>query len=104
MVMLGTKWPSMTSTWTQSAPAASMARTSSPRRAKSDARMDGAMMTGLAMPSLSAMRALLPVAGRGQGLQDPGLCKMTAAQARLVGLQPVAAQLAHGPGHLAVAL
>ena len=41
MVMLGTKWPSMTSTWTQSAPAASRAATSSPRRAKSLARMDG---------------------------------------------------------------
>ena len=44
MVMFGTKWPSITSTWIQSQPAASMARTSSPSRAKSAERMDGAMM------------------------------------------------------------
>ena len=42
-VMLGTKWPSMTSTWIQSAPAASTARISSPRRAKSAARIEGAI-------------------------------------------------------------
>src|SRR6185312_16691687 len=43
MVILGTKWPSMTSTCNQSAPAASTARASSPSRAKSAARMEGAM-------------------------------------------------------------
>src|SRR5262245_49576774 len=43
MVMLGTKCPSMTSTCTQSHPAASMARTSSPRRAKSAERIEGAI-------------------------------------------------------------
>ena len=42
-VMLGTKWPSITSTCTQSAPAAAMAATSSPSLAKSEARMDGAI-------------------------------------------------------------
>ena len=46
MVMLGTKWPSITSTWIQSAPAASTARTSSPSLAKSAARIDGAMSSG----------------------------------------------------------
>ncbi len=46
MVMLGTKWPSITSTWIQSAPAASTARTSSPSRAKSAARIDGAISRG----------------------------------------------------------
>src|SRR5262245_19321118 len=44
--MLGTKCPSITSTWIQSAPADSTARTSSPSLAKSAERMDGAMMSG----------------------------------------------------------
>ncbi len=46
MVMLGTNWPSMTSTCSMSAPAASTAFTSSPRRAKSAARIDGAIRMG----------------------------------------------------------
>src|SRR6188768_1813742 len=46
MVMLGTKWPSITSTWIQSAPAASIARISSPSLEKSDARIDGAIKSG----------------------------------------------------------
>src|SRR3546814_5163161 len=37
----------MTSTWIQSHPASSMARISSPRRAKSAERMEGAILTGL---------------------------------------------------------
>src|SRR3984957_5348485 len=52
MEMFGTKWPSMTSTWIQSAPAASTARTSSPSLAKSAARIDGAMMSGRCTLSL----------------------------------------------------
>src|ERR1700716_638866 len=44
--MLGTKCPSMTSRWIQSAPAASTARTSSPSLEKSDARIDGAITRG----------------------------------------------------------
>src|ERR1043165_2383583 len=52
--MLGTKWPSMTSMCTQSAPAAVMARTSSPSFEKSLARMEGAMTTDEAMPDLLA--------------------------------------------------
>src|SRR5881394_4058531 len=44
--MFGTKCPSITSRWIQSAPAASTARTSSPSLAKSDARIDGAMTRG----------------------------------------------------------
>src|SRR5512141_635450 len=46
MVMFGTKRPSITSTWTTSAPAASTARISSARRPKSAERMDGAMRMG----------------------------------------------------------
>src|SRR6516164_11631871 len=44
--MFGTKCPSITSRWIQSAPAWSTARTSSPSLAKSDARIDGAMTSG----------------------------------------------------------
>src|SRR5882672_5779831 len=50
-VMLGTKRPSMTSTWMTSAPAASTARTSSARRPKSAARIDGAILTFMSAPS-----------------------------------------------------
>ena len=48
IVMLGTKCPSITSTWIQSAPAASIARTSSPSREKSAERMEGEI-SGAAM-------------------------------------------------------
>src|ERR1700744_2936775 len=44
--MFGTKWPSITSRWIQSAPAASTLRTSSPSLEKSEARIDGAMASG----------------------------------------------------------
>ena len=47
--MLGTKWPSMTSTWMRSAPAFSIASISAPRREKSADRIEGAMRTGLAI-------------------------------------------------------
>src|SRR5882757_4609786 len=42
---LGTKCPSITSTWIRSAPARSASATCSPRRAKSAARIDGAIFT-----------------------------------------------------------
>src|SRR5215469_11120066 len=45
-VRFGTKRPSMTSTWIQSAPARSTARTSSASRPKSAERMEGATRTG----------------------------------------------------------
>src|ERR1700756_4309076 len=44
--MFGTKRPSITSTWIQSAPATSTARTSSPSRPKSADRIEGATITG----------------------------------------------------------
>src|SRR5215510_8008869 len=55
MVMLGTKRPSITSTWIQSAPAASTARTSSPNRAKSADRTDGATRNGCMVAPRSAL-------------------------------------------------
>ena len=45
MVRLGTKWPSMTSTCTQSAPPCSMSRISDSRFMKSEERMDGEILT-----------------------------------------------------------
>src|SRR5580704_15153242 len=54
--MLGTKCPSITSTWIQSAPAASTARTSSPSRAKSPARIEGAMTRGCRISSVPGER------------------------------------------------
>src|SRR5665213_1421674 len=45
MVILGTKWPSMTSTWSMRHPAASSAAICSPRRAKSAERIDGRIST-----------------------------------------------------------
>src|ERR1700733_4500272 len=44
MVMLGTNRPSITSTWIQSAPAVSTELISSPNRAKSADRIEGAIM------------------------------------------------------------
>jgi hypothetical protein len=46
IVRFGTKCPSITSTWIQSAPAASIARTSSPSLAKSAERIEGAISSG----------------------------------------------------------
>src|SRR5262245_29223705 len=56
--MLGTKCPSITSTCTQSQPAASMARTSSPSRAKSADRIEGAIRTlrVIAIPEVVCLR------------------------------------------------
>src|SRR5437899_3926407 len=57
MVMLGTKCPSITSTWIQSAPAPSTARTSSPNRVKSADRTDGATRIGcMVAPRLGTSR------------------------------------------------
>jgi hypothetical protein len=60
-VMLGTKWPSITSRWTQSAPAATTASTSSPRREKSADRIDGEIVMG---------RVILWLLSRQRGLQS----------------------------------
>src|SRR5262245_49098708 len=44
MLRFGTKWPSITSTWMRSAPAAVTSRTSSPSREKSAESIEGAIM------------------------------------------------------------
>src|SRR5215831_15468898 len=52
--MLGTKCPSMTSTWIRSAPACSASSTCLPKCAKSAARIEGAsLITSLSMAALS---------------------------------------------------
>jgi hypothetical protein len=48
--------PSITSTWIQSAPAASIARTSSPSREKSAERIEGEISSS-GMASVAALRA-----------------------------------------------
>src|SRR5215212_7842371 len=67
IVMFGTKCPSITSTWIQSPPAWSTARTSSPSRAKSAERIEGAMRRGRVMGRgvTRGARTRQP-AGRGQ--------------------------------------
>src|SRR5579883_3450208 len=60
IVRLGTKWLSITSTWIQSAPAASIASTSAPRAEKSALRIDGAMRTGFCMGSGSRSGRRVP--------------------------------------------
>src|SRR5947209_13371157 len=47
MLMFGTKWPSITSTWMRSAPAFSASATCAPSRAKSADRIDGASLIAL---------------------------------------------------------
>ena len=56
--MFGTKWPSMTSRWIQSAPAAVTSRTSSPSLAKSAARIEGAMRMGSVIETYSVWAAI----------------------------------------------
>src|SRR3954468_7462993 len=76
--MLGTKCPSMTSRWIQSAPAASTARTSSPSLEKSEARIEGAIARG--RRAKAWVMALFPVAAKAEwaspnmGLRD-GQCR-----------------------------
>src|SRR5262249_14850388 len=53
--MLGTNRPSITSTWIQSAPDASTARTSSPNRVKSAASIEGATRIGCMVPPRSVL-------------------------------------------------
>ncbi len=54
--MLGTKCPSITSTWIYVGPAASMARISSPSRVKSADRIDGAIRIRRVMGQLAGCR------------------------------------------------
>src|SRR6185369_6726514 len=97
--MLGTKCPSITSRWIQSAPAASTARTSSPSLEKSDAKIDGAMTRGRGVKdwvmNASSVRPLgqarvgsSPNTRWADGQLDP---EISAAAASIAG--PMAAQL-----------
>jgi hypothetical protein len=70
--MFRTKRPSITSTWIQSAPAASTARTSSARRPKSADKIDGATMIDLG-GAASGMTAL-PLNALESGLASPRKC------------------------------
>src|ERR671925_268726 len=56
MVIGGTKWPSMTSTWITRAPASITSSTCAPSRAKSAARIDGATRTSCIKGAAKARR------------------------------------------------
>src|ERR1700730_16496269 len=95
MVMLGTKRPSITSTWIQSAPAVSTARTSSPNRAKSADKTEGAMMIDGVPPrgltrSASSMEAFpdliahAPLCDGAPFLREPPLGRQTNTTYRVV--------------------
>src|SRR2546423_139389 len=61
IVIGGTKWPSITSTWITRAPASITARTWSPSRAKSADRIDGATRRSRSSsPALTALTLPLP--------------------------------------------
>src|SRR5689334_14830715 len=75
----GTKWPSMLATWMTRAPASTTSWTWAPRRAKSAARMLGAMRRGLGMTcgradyalDLDEHRAATVIADRGRRRGHP---------------------------------
>src|SRR5262245_49205268 len=67
MVRLGTKWPSITSTWCQSAPAASIPASSSARRAKSAESSDGAMRRGWSFLGMTVRATCSPFSTCGMG-------------------------------------
>src|SRR5688572_22796221 len=103
MVMLGTNRPSITSTWIMSAPPASTARTSSPRREKSAGRIDGAIRRGRGMArQLSASRSksrgeVGEKNGRGPRLTADEHERVADRQAALLRLREHPAR--HHPGH-----
>src|SRR5262245_38215659 len=72
MLMLGTKWPSMTSTWMRSAPARSASRTWAPSRAKSAARIDGASLAAWVMAALLGVLRLAYEPGERSGRSGGG--------------------------------
>src|SRR5580698_3128607 len=77
--MFGTKRPSITSTWIQSAPAASTARTSSASRPKSAERIEGAIFKVCRAATdrvyqarePAATRPVFPGSQRGEGRYPP---------------------------------
>jgi hypothetical protein len=71
IVIFGTKRPSITSTWIQSAPPASTAPTSSPRRPKSADKINGATMIDL---RCAASLAVLPLNVFHPSLARPHKC------------------------------
>src|SRR5688572_13573260 len=80
MLRFGTKWPSITSTWSWSGAAGSMRAMASPRAAKSAARMLGAILITARRYHMGGERAPLPpmppiahtgLRARGEGPAQP---------------------------------
>ena len=72
MVRFGTNRPSMTSTWMESAPAAVVSRTTSPKRAKSAERIDGASFAALTVPPAPPVRVRRAGAPPRRARRPPG--------------------------------
>lgn len=72
MVILGTKWPSITSTWSRVAPPRTAALASSARRAKSADKMDGAISIK-ASPRVLLSLGILARAAKTQGEPQEGV-------------------------------
>src|SRR5436853_270338 len=106
IVRFGTKRPSITSTWIQSAPPAATARTSSPSREKSADRIDGATMIGAVIGNSrrrSGERPPLPAAAPQQllgGVRPGGAGGVEFERHALVGAPHVEDRLHHGPASL----
>ena len=79
MVRFGTKWPSITSTCSQSAPASEIARTSSPRHEKSAARTDAAIRSSCCMAGSGTSLAKVPQACRVEAVH-PALIRPVAGE------------------------
>src|SRR5437867_2110979 len=78
IVRLGTKWPSITSMWSRSAPASDASRTWSPRRSKRADKIEGAILMAIeARKEASWNKISLPRdAGRGEGASFSGVTRL----------------------------
>src|SRR3989449_254269 len=78
IVRLGTKWPSITSMWSRSAPASDASRTWSPRRSKRADKIEGAILMAIeARKEASWNKISLPRdAGRGEGVSFSGVTRL----------------------------
>ena len=97
MVIGGTKWPSMTSTWMTVAPAATTSSTCSRRRPKSAARIEGAMRVGSYLErSIAPPQWLHASRGGGHAHDRRVLAAVRADRPQLEAVQAVDAAVAAG--------
>src|SRR5262249_29361857 len=102
IVRFGTKRPSITSTWIQSPPASSEARTSSASRPKSAERIEGAIRIGCGIVAAGQLGDRLPVAAATpqqlvRGVGAIASCRIEFERRRFVILPVVENRLHNGP-------